>query len=245
MLPVVYVFRYDGEKREKALKRFQCSLENVYKQTTDIYILDSSNEIFPYKIWHNYPDIFVKCKQQTGVYNKSKLLNHLIKKYMKHYEYCILMDIDIIVEPYYFEKMEAYYTHGQPCRVTGFNQGAAHEFYTSDFNEGMKLIKENGVTSYRCGESVGIGLLHIPSFLSIRGFNEDFQEYGPEDCELNRRLSYVCKHIYDPSIVNIHLWHEPNAANFTNQNNEIYRQSEKRFLAGDLIRNYSDTWGEY
>ena len=247
MLPCVYVFQYSKDKIEKALYRLRCSINSISTQTNNIYIVTDSNgpELTDsvYSIKDKYEISILYTSKFNVTFNKSRLLNFAIKNYLLKYDYCILADTDIIFSPDYIEKMEKY-THGEPCRVTGFNQGAAHEFYISDFNEAVKLINEHGVTSYRCGESVGIGLLHIPSFLKIRGFNEDFQEYAPEDCELNRRLSYINKHIYDPSIVNIHLYHEPNAANYTNENNKIYEESEKRFLAGDLIRN-DENFGEY
>jgi len=244
MIPVCYVFRYDREKREKALKRLLCSLSSILFQQgiPNIHILDASSE--KVNIPPHYENLLFRFhKPQSGSFNKAVLMNHLIKNYLADREYCILADIDIIFEPDYIKKMEAY-TQGEPVRVVGYNQGAAHEFLTSDFNEGMRLIKEKGEMSYRCGESPGLGLLHIPSFLKIRGFNEEFKEYGPEDCELNRRLAYINKYIYDKDIVNIHLYHEQNDNNFANQNVEIYNESEKRFQSGDLVRN-NDKWGEY
>lgn len=236
MIPVCYVFRFDGEKRKKALRRFQCSINSIIKQAK-IYVLDAST------VPITMSGVELLHKPQSGPFNKSILMNHLIKNYLKDYEYIILADIDIVFPPDYAGRMESY-AHGEPCRAVGYNQSAYHEFYTSDFEEGMRLIREHGVMSYRCGESPGLGLLHVPSFLKIRGYNENFKEYGSEDCELNRRIAYINKYIYDKSIVNIHLWHDPNAMNFINQNNEIYNGSEKRFQAGDLVRNEID-WGNY
>ena len=240
MIPCCYVFRYDDpEKREKALKRLYCSIESIKNQTDEIYVIDASENPIEVPICVN-----IINHPQTGTFNKSQILNYGVKHYLSDYIWCILADADIIFEPDYVKKMEAY-THGEPVRVTGYSQSAYHEFYTSDYNEAMRLINDRGVTAWRSGEAPGIGLLHIPSFLKIRGFNEKFREYSCEDTELNRRLAYINKYIYDPTIKNVHLFHEPNAANFTNENNEIYYESERLFQSGNLARNDPDTWDSY
>ena len=237
MIPCIYVFRYEGEKREKAIKRLECSV-NSFKKQAKIFILNASTSGL------YIPDAEIVNKPQYGPFNKAKLINHLVKHCLSKEEWCILADIDIIFEHNYVEKMTEYF-RPWPRRMLGYSQGAAHEFYTSNFNEALKNIEEKGITAYNSGIAPGIGLLHIPSFIKIQGYNEDFLEYGPEDAELNKRLATIIPLIENPHIKNVHLWHEPADRNYVKENIAIFEESEKRIKAGDILRNNSKTWGEY
>jgi predicted glycosyltransferase involved in capsule biosynthesis len=59
------------------------------------------------------------------------------------------------------------------------------------------------------GYAHGNGLIHLESFMKIRGYDEEMIGYGPEDDLFNTRISKINNIIYDNSIENatMHLWH--------------------------------------
>jgi predicted glycosyltransferase involved in capsule biosynthesis len=236
-IPVLYVFRFENGAKEKALKRLNCSLECIMKQTQNVYLLNASEE----KV--TLPNIHVINKSQSGPFNKSVLINHMVKYYLCGCEYILLSDIDLIYQSDYYERIQEYAESKEPVRVIPYNIGTFSEWYESDFEEAMKKVNKEP-RSFASGMSLGNGLVHIPSFIKIKGYNEQYVGYAGEDVEFNLRIGKINKTIFDENLKEIHLFHEPFNREYVEENIQLFMKVKKQIdEGGSLIMN--DKWGEY
>ncbi len=198
MIDVLYIFKYDGDKYEKAKQRLICSIDSIKYQGVQIYVIDSSIQGLNLKVQEN---IHWCHKPYAGIFNKSRSINYGVKKYVQS-EYFIMSDIDIIYNKNHVKNMLKY-TKGIPSRVIHYHCEIDQEFYSCNFNELEKLPhKEKALAP-------GLGLIHTPTFMLIQGYNEEFLKYSPEDQCFNERIWMINKNVIaDSNIYTLHLWHE-------------------------------------
>ena len=156
-----------------------------------------------------------------------------------------MSDIDIIYSQDYVKRL-LYYKNSsnQPVRVIPRNLLTPYEIYESDFNKLLPLTKK--CNQHPSGEGRGLGLIHVKSYVSILGMNEKYLGNAPEDFSMNNRLEkFGNKIIFEPSLLEIHLWHRHYNREYSEQNRKIYLEEEKEILKGNLIINDIKTWGEY
>jgi hypothetical protein len=147
---------------------------------------------------------YVKYNSSCNGYNKSKMLNNIINNCCKNDEYVNISDVDIIWPENTIWIMEKYIKNEiKPFRLLP---------YLVDKTNPLK----NGLTD-------GIGLIHIPSVLKIGGFDEQFQNYGPESIDLNRRLKTFGDIIIEcKNIIVEHQDHELNNRSTLQENTKYF-----------------------
>ncbi|MGA2436164.1 MAG: galactosyltransferase-related protein [Bryobacteraceae bacterium] len=239
MIPVCYVFAFSEDKIPQAIKRFNCSLQSIVNQTDSIYILNASKQDISSDLFYDDKINYIH-KPHPGYFNKSVLINFLIKNYINT-NYFIFSDVDLVYDTNYVKKITSY-IKGEPVRVLPRNLTMSFEYYSSKYDELLKRVNDS--LQHPTGESRGNGLFHTESFLSIRGFNENFLGYGPEDLEFNERISKINEYIFDNTIKHIHLFHPPINREYVKQNDDLYNESKKLIEKNNIIRN-NENWGEY
>jgi predicted glycosyltransferase involved in capsule biosynthesis len=230
MIDFLYVFRYDLEHVDNAIKRLICSIDSVWNQDVRIIVFNASDQ----DINPGISETLNKCsgseyiyKPVKGQFNKSKLINYAVKNYVRT-EYFLFSDIDLVYQEDYVVQMKKYvYIKGDFFRVVPYNYNIYRECYSSDFKELIALDKNNG------GFAHGNGLIHKKSFMRIRGYYEEFIGYGPEDGCFNECIGCVNKLIYANDIVTAHLWHENFNRIQEQKNSDMYHK-----IQNDL-RNFS------
>jgi predicted glycosyltransferase involved in capsule biosynthesis len=240
-IPVLYVFNFTQERISKAIQRLQCSFDSIKDQTDKIFILNASKVNFALN--YSGSKLVIIHKPFNGYFNKCKLINYMVKHYLQDYEYFLHSDIDIVYRDNYVENMHAYINYPiQPVRVIPRNIAMPIEYYSSDYEKLWTVAKN--FRQHPSGEAPGIGLIHVPSFMMIRGYNESFNGWGSEDREFNDRISRINKFIYDRNIDHIHLWHEAINREHHEQNRRLFNNSIQKTALKNIIRN-NESWGEY
>jgi hypothetical protein len=238
LIPVLYVFNFKSEHIINAIKRLNCSLTSMLPQADKIYILNASQEnidivdsdkmVYIYKPYHQY-------------FNKAILINYVVKNYLQEYSYFVHSDIDLIYSQDYLKQLKNYITN-KPVRVMPRNIAMPMEYYSSNYND-LKVIADK-YKQHPSGESKGNGLFHIFSFMQIRGFDEKFRGYAPEDDDFNLRIAKINHFIYAREVCHIHLWHQPINREYQDNNQKVFNESLLKIAKGDIIRN-GKQWGEY
>lgn len=240
-IPVIYVFKFDNDKIDKAIKRLNCSIASIINQTNNIYILNASNIDIKSKL-NNSEKIVYEFKPYNNYFNKPILINYLVKKHIVGYDYFIHSDIDLLYPNNYIHLLSKHISKDNPIRVIPLNKNFPFECY-ENYNVLLNKINNEGIPC-QSGESRGNGLIHTNSFLRIQGYNEQFNGYSPEDLEFNLRISKINKFIFDTSIIDIHLYHEPFNRKYLEKNDIIYKISKEQIEKNNIIRNTSN-WGIY
>lgn len=201
---LLYVFRYDDAHIQNAIKRLRCSIQSVQKQSIipNIIVADYSDRSIRDEL-RDIRNITYKYNVvQMPQFNKSLLINHAVRKFVTT-EYFFFSDIDLVYPPDYIQRMLAQIdSRKRIVRVVPYNYNIYEERYTFDYYLLLTLKKSNG------GLAHGNGLIHLPSFKRIRGYNEKLIGHGPEDDEFNQRIAKINDLIYDTDIVTTHLYHE-------------------------------------
>jgi hypothetical protein len=245
--PVLYVFNFKKEYLDKALKRLTCSVTSLNNQVDKIYIINASeNYVMDKLLFNNSPNIEIINKPIAGFFNKSKIANWSVKHLLSEYKYFIMSDIDIVYPPNYIKRLielKNIYSH-LTIRLMPKNLLTPHEIYSSNYNKLLELTKQ--CRQHPTGEARGLGLIHIKSYIDILGMNEYYLGNAPEDWSLNNRLEkYGNKIIFEPKIVEIHLWHQVINREEAPSNKIRYLNEIKQIEKGQVIFNNPKTWGEY
>lgn len=242
MLLILYVFKFNDINIEKAIKRLNCSLQSLVKQSDRIFILNASETCIKHKLINSDKIKYIH-KPYNQYFNKSVLINWMVKNCLKDYDYFIFSDIDLVYEDTYIYKMKSHIKGKDFVRVVPYNVNMAKEFYANTYKElDDQRIKLNLPCAQ--GWAHGNGLIHVPSFMRIRGYNEAYKGYAAEDQDFNLRLSKINKLIYDRDIKDLHIWHENFNREFSKQNSEYYDLVKSEVEKGKLIFN-NNIWGEY
>jgi hypothetical protein len=123
-------------------------------------------------------------------------------------------DIDLIYPPTFVKEITKHVTFkGKPVRIIFNNHNLAKCFYSESFDAYIYFYNENKENKDKSRKSSGIapgnGLIHLESFKAIRGYNERYIGYGPEDADFNYRINFLCDEIVldDKNVNTYHLYH--------------------------------------
>jgi hypothetical protein len=118
---------------------------------------------------------------------------------------------------------------------------------SSDYEQ-LAALPHNGG-----GFAHGNGIIHLESFLRLRGYDEEMIGYGPEDDLFNTRIGKVNDIVYDKGddTASIHLWH-PRLRQIQLRKNMRIWQERKAFYDTLKDPSWSDvaanknksSWGE-
>ena len=243
-IPVLYVFKFEPPYFVKAIKRLYCSLMSINGQIENIFILNASSIDLDFLYDYKIAGLNIINNPINEYFNKAKLINYAVKKYLKDYNYYFASDIDLIWHLDFLNRCrEEINKNKEPIRIIPYNYTMAYEFYEQDFIKLIPHVQKNFKNLKPNNWSHGNGLIHIPSFMKIQGYNEEFLGYSAEDQEFNSRIGKINKLIYTYDIADIHLWHEPMNREYVQANDKIWEESIYKSQQGDIIRN-NEKWGE-
>ena len=238
MIPILYVINFKIDSLPNAMRRFNCSLNSILLQADKIFILNASKENIDII---DHDKIVYIHKPYNKYFNKSLLMNYMVKHYLKDYDYFCFSDIDLVYPKDYIKRITSH-IQNKPVRVIPRNIAMPMEYYSGNYDD--LLIIADKFKQHPTGEAHGIGLFHTQSVIDIKGWNEYYLGYAAEDKSINLRLEkYGNKIIFDRSINHIHLWHLPINREYHAQNKFLWNQEQEFIRKGKLI--FNDKWGEY
>lgn len=270
----LYIFNFQPPAFEGAIERLRCSIQSIKDQNVNICLSNNSEECILYYI----QDIDVKIryihKPYSKPFSRALAINFAVKNLILT-DYFIMSDIDLIYQSNHVEtmlsKVQKFQTD-QPIRYVTYNYNeepfysnrlcySKNSFikkimrklirpnqpaYSSDFDMLIKLPNNGG------GFAHGNGLIHLESFIRIKGYDEEMIGYGPEDDLFNTRISKINYIVYDNDIstATVHLWH-PRYHMIQHKKNMQIWQRKKKFYnslqnpkAADVMGNKSKKdWG--
>jgi hypothetical protein len=226
-LDIIYSFHFNN-RIEETICRLKSSIDSIKNQEVNVCISNTSkNSIKEY--FKDYTDInYYEEVLNIEPYCKCATTNKGIKNLVTS-EYFLLSDVDILYPSNYVETMKtlieqnkekpirAYpFIHCVPFKAPITYEECLEKRKISSCDDGLR----------HPGFAVGIGLVHLPSYNIINGFNEEFRGYGQEDSEFNIRLEYINKIIeIDKEIMcTFHMFHDyefPRDESF-HRNNALY-----------------------
>jgi len=243
---LLYTFQYADKYIGNAIKRLKCSINSIKNQKVNIIVLNGSKHC----IWDSIKDLCDmkyehKYCQQYGA--KCILINYGVKN-LVNTEYFYLSDIDLIYQKNFVEymlelKKQVMSNDLRPVRIVFSNYNLQENVYASDFNKLFNLRKRG------IGLAHGNGMCHRPSFIKIRGMEENFIGYGTEDAEVNERIMRINNLIYDDNMATLHLYHERTNLMQEDKNMQIYKKtmhdlkSKLVLTIKDIQANKEKDWG--
>lgn len=227
----LYIFNFEAPAFDGAIQRLRYSIESIKNQNVNICLSNNSKECILKYIEDLVPNIKYIHKNYSGPFSRALGINFAVKNLVQT-EYFIISDIDLIYQKKHIEllidkvnKLEV----NLPIRYVMYNYNEEPQYsynfaysknryisfigrklsaikqplYSSNFEELIKLPKSKG------GFAHGNGLIHLDSFMKIRGYDEEMIGYGPEDDLFNTRISKINYIVYDDDMKNatMHLWH--------------------------------------
>lgn len=220
MIDFLYIFNFSDTYFSKAMTRFHYAINSIIRQDVKIVVINYSVKCIQDKIqklgkleYHHFPS--------TEYFNKPRCINYAVKNYIKS-DYFIFSDIDLINPPNYIqhvcEKLNVF--KDKKIRMIPFNYNMYKEIYTDDISELLKHPRH-----YQGGFAHGNGLIHLPSFMDVRGYDEFYKGYGPEDDDFNQRIGKINTLVYDKDICTYHLFHEQMDRKYEEENRNYYRRA--------------------
>jgi predicted glycosyltransferase involved in capsule biosynthesis len=234
---VIYIFNYTPETYPQAFKRLQCSVKSLENQDVEIYVLNFSDE----RLLDSISGIIeIRPAEDYTYYNKARAINFLVRYWLES-EYFLMSDVDIIYPKDYVEKMQVIADKYNSCRVIPFIYRTRNEIYSTDLSE----LYNVSFTDTRNNQSLaaGIGLIHRPAFMEIRGYDEGYVGHGPEDHDFNLRITKKSTLINDYTNIVYHLWHPNLRQDNTKANSERLYDKFNNFYNNKLIIANDKNWG--
>lgn len=231
----LYIFNYSTPFFKEALDRLLLSIESIKNQNINICICNNS----PFCIYDEVSiitkDFKYIHKEYNGPFSKALGINYGVKNLVKT-EYFILSDIDLIYSSDHIQrlmfKFHSMANDGEKIRFVCYNYNLMPNINKPEFARSLSkfpivrrffqdrkyqvphdyssnYIHLDQLPKYAGGYAHGNGLIHLDTFMRIRGYDEDMIGHGPEDSLFNNRISKVNRIIYDnlPDTATYHLWH--------------------------------------
>ena len=268
-MDVLYIFNFEEADLPEALRRFRFSLESIARQNVRICISNNSEVCVRSEIEDLIPRIAYVHKPYRGLFSRAHGINYGVRTLVES-EYFIISDVDLVYRQNHIEnvrrKMSDAACPSSPLRLVFWNYNLEPRYRpawmnrrllrrfasqspreeSSDYERLMALPSKGGFAH-------GNGVIHLESFLRLRGYDEEMIGYGPEDDLFNTRIGRVNKIVYDDSTdtASIHLWHRRLRMIQHKKNMEIWRKRKACYNTlpnpswDDLTANKnSRTWGE-
>lgn len=244
-MDVLYVFNFEAQHLKAAVQRLRYSLESIAQQGIKICVTNNSVACIYHDIKDIAPDLHYIHRRYSGPFSKAQAINFGVRNLVNS-EYFMLSDIDLIYRPDHIQnverKLESGNANGVPVRLIFYNYNLEPLYapawmgvhFLKRFTQ--KCVREQSADYWRLrtlpnnggGFAHGNGIIHLPSFLRIRGYDEELIGYGPEDDLFNCRISKVNRIYYDAdeATASIHLWHPRLRMIQYKKNMEIWRRKK-------------------
>lgn len=223
----LYIFNFEPQNMAGALSRFACSLRSIREQDVEVCVSNNSENCIGDFLRHIVPNARYIHKTHHGPFSRAHAINFGVRSLVNS-EYFVLSDVDLVYRHNHIialqRKLEAIQAKSdRPVRLVTFNYNLSpihqpawmnRRFLrrftrksspgdSHDYSALLRLPNNSG------GYAHGNGVIHLESFIRLRGYDEGFIGYGPEDDLFNTRIGKVNTLIYDPDplTASIHLWH--------------------------------------
>jgi glycosyltransferase involved in cell wall biosynthesis len=203
-IDIIYTFQYNSTYFKSAVIRLLNSINSLRGQDVNFIIINGSDDC----IYDIIKNLGIKIKYshiKTKFGSKCALINYGTKKYVTK-EYFLISDIDLIYPKNFVDKIISIknkeVVSNIPVRIIFYNRNLIEEYFSHDYDS----YKNKHMNSLDIAP--GNGLIHIESFLKIRGFDEEMLGYGPEDGIFNLRISKINKYIETKEIFTYHQKHD-------------------------------------
>lgn len=270
-LNLLYIFNFEPRHMAGALSRFTHSLRSICTQGVTVCVSNNSAQCIEPMLRGIAPGARYIHRPYTGPFSRAHAINFGVRSLVNS-EYFIVSDVDLVYRPDHVERLRqkldaACGTNGVPVRLVTYNYNLLprhwpawmnvrflHRFTyksspgeSSDYFALWKLPKTDG------GYAHGNGVIHLESFMRVRGYDENLIGYGPEDDLFNCRIGKVNRLIYDPDpmTASIHLWHPRLRMIQYRKNMEIWARMKAYYNSlpnpgwDDVMANRDkETWGE-
>ena len=274
----LYVFNYRAPYFQDAFERLLFSIKSIKNQDVTVCISNNSPQCIQKKVSEVIENFKYHHQVYNGLFNKALCINYAVKNLVET-DYFIISDVDLVYSKDHIQrlklKIDNLTTPSEKIRFITYNYNLHPRFekpklarvaaripfvrkyfqdenyyfpysYSSDFTVLDQLPKSAG------GFAHGNGLVHLETFMALRGYDEEMIGYGPEDGLFNTRISKVNRVIYDnlPDTASYHLWHprfhmiqvEKNIKNW--QEKTVFYNSLKNPTYEQLRANLScEDWG--
>jgi len=204
---VLYPFHFENDV-ESAVERLLVSIESLINQNVRICVCNTSPKCIKKYLPSGLDYIHIPRTDET--YCKSKTINIGVKKMIRS-EYFFTSDIDLVYPPTFIEYMSLFTLVKNPIRVLFSNHNIGQTPKVPQTYEECKNAFALSQDTRRATKyyAPGNGLVHLPTFKKVGGYDERFIGHGSEDSEFNYRMSKLNKYFQiDLDVVNTyHLWH--------------------------------------
>ena len=269
-MDILYIFNYEAQHLPDALGRLRYSIKSIAGQGARICVSNNSESCIRSAIHDLTDDLAYVYQPNHGPFSRAHGINFAVRSLVKS-KYFMISDVDLIYRPTHLMAVQAKLERAKnksncPVRMVFWNYNLLPIYQPAWMN--MRVIhrfakksprmesSDYGVLSSlpkRGGFAHGNGIIHLESFIRLRGYDEEMIGYGPEDDLFNTRIAKVNDVIYDDGddTTTIHLWH-PNLRRIqVNKNMKIWKERKVFYenLQGsdwDAVMANKDktSWGE-
>lgn len=226
-MDLLYIFNFESKHLEGALTRFRHSLASVAAQGARICVSNNSKDCILSYIDDIVRDLAYVHRPYRGQFSRAHGINFGVRSLVRS-EYFMISDVDLIYRNDHVAAVQhkvraALRTAKLPLRMVFWNYNLQPRYQPAWMN--MRALRRFAATSPRMessdyealsrlphnggGFAHGNGIIHLESFMRLRGYDEEMIGYGPEDDLFNTRIGKVNDIVYDRGndTASIHLWH--------------------------------------
>ena len=226
-MDILYIFNFESQYMESALVRFRHSLASVAAQGARICVSNNSEGCILSHIDDLVHDLAYVHRPYRGQFSRAHGINFGVRSLVRS-EYFMISDVDLIYHRNHLAAVQrkmraALSTAKRPLRMVFWNYNLQPRYQPVWMN--MRILRRFAATSPRMessdydalsrlphnggGFAHGNGIIHLESFMRLRGYDEEMIGYGPEDDLFNTRIGKVNDLVYDrgDDTASIHLWH--------------------------------------
>jgi hypothetical protein len=268
---ILYIFNFEPQYLEGALTRFRHSLASVAEQGARICVSNNSEYCIRSRIDDIVHDLAYVHQPYRGQFSRAHGINFGVRSLVRS-EYFMISDVDLVYRRDHLAAVKrkirvSLYTAERPLRMVFWNYNLQPRYHPAWMNirflrrfaatsplmessdyEALAVLPHNGG-----GFAHGNGIIHLESFMRLRGYDEEMIGYGPEDDLFNARIGKVNYIVYDKGddTASIHLWH-PRLRQIQLKKNMRIWQERKAFFNtlenpdwSDVMANKNkSSWGE-
>lgn len=226
-MDILYIFNFESQHIESALARFRHSLASLAPQGARICVSNNSEDCILSRIDDVVHNLAYVHRPYRGQFSRAHGINFGVCSLVRS-DYFMISDVDLIYSRNHLASVQhkmrtALRIAKRPLRMVFWNYNLQPRYQPAWMN--MHILRRFAAISPRMessdyealstlphnggGFAHGNGIIHLESFMRLRGYDEEMIGYGPEDDLFNTRISKVNDIIYDQGddTASIHLWH--------------------------------------
>lgn len=276
-MQIIFTLKYDNADISECCRRLNLSLRSLYMGSGSslnkfhILIFNFSEICIEKYIFLKSDHLSYFHLRSSENFSRAKLLNHIVRNYVTT-PFFYISDIDLIFPGKFLDNLILEMQRINKLNISRvvFLNGNL-ESTTFPFEPPYKRLKDflyqrpqietaqfNLLKRLRhkVNFAHGCGIFNRAVFLKLRGFNEEFIGYGPEDGLFNARLKKVDLIEYNEksAFTTMHLWHKKFARYQVRKNMNFYKQEMAKLEnlsvdldfqgKGPVVANLKNEWGK-